>query len=300
VRNAPNPSEATNLDMMKRTRKMNARNGDMKPISLLGTLLILLSQIAVGEDKAAMPRMFRGHDIDGFSEWEFLPTGKLLAYQYSPDLTTKLRGPGPHTIYPTLSLDSLKWKLDGDALFIGRFDPRGRLSYDKNTRSFCIFEHAYDEVKELKFFGVLAEYCGDPVLKGPKGLHTRGKQGARAVKPPFRFLHTVTTEGFIEYEFCSDGKVVAYYDMEKTSGGAKSGDNLQLESFPIFKVELLTWKKGDHQIAVDHGRNLEIIYISDEGKKIASETGTWEPVEHLEFVSKLYSYCERPLPKGQR
>jgi len=267
----------------------------MKLRLLLITLLALFILPAQCRSEDLRARTFRDHVIDGFNEWEFLPSGKLLSYQYLSDYYDRSRFPGhgPHPVYPFLLVESLRWKKDQGKLLIGRYKPELALAYNEDTKSFMIFEHGYDEVKNVEFFEILMKYCGGVMSKSAKSDKETGKS-----KAPFRILRAVVPEGFTEYQFRSDGKVMAFYDKEKI---ADQGDNLSLgASTAVFEVKLLKWRiKDNQQVIVDHGDRDEIIYVSKDQNKVASETGTWERVDHLEFIPKLYAFCERPLPKAK-
>jgi hypothetical protein len=127
-------------------------------------------------------------------------------------------------------------------------------------------------------------------------LEPNRKGAELPMTPPFRFLHADTSLGFKEYEFRADGTVVAYYDLEKTPVSRKY-ISLEKEQ-PSFKVELFAWRRENDQIVVIHKDNEEFIPVAADGGRHTSDKDVWVTTEHLEFIPRIFSYCERPLPKN--
>jgi len=270
----------------------------MKQKTIASVLFIFSGGMLLGADPVTQaPLVLRNHDMDNFEEMEFLPDGKLIDYEYSlVELYLPLRHRSPSGLVEAfLSVGSLKWKVDGGKLLIGRKAARFQMEYEKDNDRFYMFEHTYTAEGHVIFFDTLWRYCGDSaLLLGSAKVNAPGKSAPRNGLT-FRFLHMATPEGFVEYEFFPGGTLIAYYDMEgipEIHGGVM--DSTQT----IFKAELIPWRKTNGHIVVDHGRLGEEVFNVDKGSKtIASAKGTWTSVKHLEFIAKLYAYCERPLPK---
>jgi hypothetical protein len=246
---------------------------------LLGTLILFLSAsflAAAGDEYREIPPLLRSSASAGFLEFQFFGDGNLIGYEFSEyDLDIAIHG----EVFPFLWIESWTWKREGGKVFLGRESPKLKLSLDDDGKYFMVGDFGFSEIKRLKFFDVLTKCC-----------RKRGMGGMGPVNLPLHFVRTMTPSGFIEYEFCPDGMVLAYYDLENAREGDKAAP---LDSnHTRFKIERLEWKRGK-EITVFHGETDETFTISKDSKKIVSDRGKWEEVDHLEFFPKLYNYCGR-------
>jgi hypothetical protein len=250
-------------------------------------LLVFFPRLSICADEPPFFYLLRNTGIgdDWLLEFEFAPNGRLNTYNYSSgDFYEPAKG---EEVFPFLFIESWSWKQENGKLLVGREAAKREMSYNKDGNYFQDGDFAFDEVKELKFFSFL-----ERLSKKPED------EAAERAKVPFRYLRTSTPAGFTEYAFCSDGKLFAYYDLERASENDKSAP---LDSYHTrFSVERLVWEKQKNEILVHHGSVVERMEILDGGKKITSDRGDWKQVDHLEFVPSLYSYCGRTLPESPR
>ncbi len=295
----------------------------LRGFGLLGLSLFLRSWTALGTD-LAVPIIFRGHDTGGPGEFEFLPQGKLLEYWFSEEGIYQMHKDA--TTYgevdPVLTVRRFRWKQeDGGKLKFGGEDGWIPLNYDGNGTEFHTFEHTFTQGKMVVFFEALRRIFGNSVVRG-KGAAAKmdrdlaneklgelyhemldeagkwardGRAGTHPhfPRPPFHFLHTITTDGFIEYEFLPGGKLIACYDRELAPENRAFWSGRE-----TFEVELLGWSKKAGQIIVNHyGEGNEVLQIAADGKGAFSGRGMWQPVDHLLFIPRLLAFCERPSPE---
>jgi hypothetical protein len=236
---------------------------------------------------------------DEFSEMEFFPDGRAAEYYFTLDeqyIPLKDRWV-PSKIYPFMTVCSFTWEMKGKKLFFGRRTPTHEFHYEKERDWFWRAEHTLTSADTVKWFDRLKEYCGDPVFGGGE-KRIEGAKGGETAGLPFRFLRQMTNEGFIEYEFRTDGRALIYYDREKAPDPDKDD---YIYKLPLrFSVELVPFKIGNRKVEVDQAdKGVETLSWSGNGEITSTQGNEWKQVEHLEFVRRLYDYCERPLPDGR-
>jgi hypothetical protein len=271
----------------------------MKRFIFIGILSLMPGCVSCGGDDAVLPHVLRVSFVDGFNEYEFLAGGKLLNYQYNPpDLGAPELAPDPHRqIDPFLSVEALRWKMEGNKLLMGR-DNRHMFAwqYEKERGYFFFWDTAFTEEKEVRFFEILSQTCGDPAFHHGEMAQANEKDAALSTNLPFRFLHIDTPAGFTEYEFRPDGKLIAYSDLEKAP---KTGKYVSMEvNQPSFKLQLFRWQRKGKQIVINHGDKEETMQAAADGTKAISDGEVWMRMDHLEFIPRIFAYCERPLPKA--
>lgn len=239
------------------------------------------------------PRILYCDGVDEFSEMQFFPGGKAVQYYFTlneQSVPLKRRGYVPPTVYPFMTVCSFTWELRNNRIYIGRKLPNREFQYDEKEDRFWRGEHFFRRQFKVQWFDRLTEYAGDPSLGGRQKSDLGGKKGGTS-HSPFRLLHRKTNDGFVEYEFRGDGTALIYRDTENAPDREEHDSVYDL---PLrFSVELVPFKVKGQQVEIDHGDQIEVVRRAKSGKIQSSDGSEWEPIDHLEFVSRVYAYCER-------
>lgn len=108
--------------------------------------------------------LLRTVSTGGFSEYEFLSDGRLVAYSYLRDGTDSGPDIVDNTFLTKFKIDFLRWEIKGKYIFIYRGNRRSKSEIRNDERHVYFNEKTWLRVNQLKFFDEVSKHTGKSII----------------------------------------------------------------------------------------------------------------------------------------
>jgi len=143
----------------------------VRNIKRLFLLVLLLGSVADSHAESGYEyfeklgsNLLRGKSTGGFSEYEFFPDGRLIAYSYLKDGTDSGPDVADNTVLPKFQIDFFRWEIKGKDIFFNRGNRRFKSEIWNDETHVYFNDKSWDIVKRLEFFDQVSKYTGNNII----------------------------------------------------------------------------------------------------------------------------------------